>query len=158
MIMIKMNTKSDVRAKKAYVEKLEKSGYTNVAITASPSDIVAEKDGEKWYFEIKKTNHDDKYFGAATVTEWEQAIKTPERFRFVVAISTDGDETFTFLEYTPEEFLSFSTIPPFKIFFNIDFSGKTHRAVRNGRKKSAIRLSYDLVRQLVSFYNSLRTE
>lgn len=154
---MKENTKSDVPAKKAYASLLERAGFTNVQIVASPSDIIAEKDGQQWFFEIKKTNHSDKCFGAATVTEWEQAIRTPERFRFIVAISDDGDETFTFREYTPSEFMAFSTVPPFKIYFNIDFSGKTRRPARKlGKRKAAVRLSGSLVHEMVDIFNRFR--
>ena len=69
------------------------------------------------------TKRRDVYFGAATLTEWEQAVADPEHFRFVVAKTDDEEKEFEFLEYTPEEFMNFSTVPPFKIFFNINFDG-----------------------------------
>ena len=83
------NKKSDLAAKAAFVEELRQRGFENVNVVAAPADIVAEKDGKTWYFEIKKTSHNDRYFGAATLTEWVQAVKDPEHFRFVVAISAD---------------------------------------------------------------------
>ena len=104
------NKKSDLAAKAAFVEELRQRGFENVNVVAAPADIVAEKDGKTWYFEIKKTSHNDRYFGAATLTEWVQAVKDPEHFRFVVAISVD-DRTFDFIEYSPEDFiLSFAII------------------------------------------------
>ena len=112
-----MAFKSDVTAKQEFINKLLREGYDSAEVKARPADIVAQKDGETWYFEIKLTDHSDKCFGAATLTEWEQAMKTPEHYRFVIAIRHE-DGTFEFRQYTPEEFMRFSTIPPFKVYFN----------------------------------------
>ena len=113
-----MANKSDVDAKQAFIVKLLEEGFDNAEVKAEPSDIVATKDGDTWYFEIKMTNQTEKYFGAATLTEWEQAFKTPDRYYFVVAKKL-SEGVFDFIKYTPQEFMEFSTIPPFKIFFNI---------------------------------------
>ena len=131
------NAKSDVKAKKAYIEQLAEKGFKNARIAASPADIVAEKDGKEWYFEIKMTKTASKgkaYFGAATITEWKQALATPDRYFFVVAYTDDKD--FTFVKYTPSEFMAFSTIPPFKVFFNIPASGREKSTPRN--RKTAL--------------------
>jgi len=147
-----INKKSDVAAKNAYVSKLTAIGY-DAHVTGAPADITATKDGETWYFEIKMTRHEDRYFGAATLTEWRQAFRDPMHFRFVVAISDDTDSVFKFIEYTPDEFMSFSTIPPFKIFFNIDFAGKPKKVSRIGKK--ATPLSLDNFRLLDACYEKL---
>ena len=147
-----INKKSDVAAKNAYVRKLNAIGY-DAHVTGAPADITATKDGETWYFEIKMTRHEDRYFGAATLTEWRQAFRDPMHFRFVVAISDDTDSVFKFIEYTPDEFMSFSTIPPFKIFFNIDFAGKPKKVSRIGKK--ATPLSLDNFRLLDACYEKL---
>lgn len=149
--MAKVN-KSDVKAKAAFVNELLSRGFDDAKIVASPADIVAQKDGQTWYFEIKKTSHKDKYFGAATLTEWLQADMDPDHFRFVVAIE-DGDD-FTFIEYTPAEFREFSTIPPFKVYFNIDFTGKTRNAHGKG---GAIRISPDKVQLLSDVFTKMKS-
>ena len=46
----------------------------------NPADIIAVKDGAKHYFEIKFTSQNDRYFGAATLTEWECAINNLDNF------------------------------------------------------------------------------
>ena len=71
--------KSDVDAKEAYSEYLKSQGYKDIKIISSPSDISATKDGEIFYFEIKKTSRDDVYFGAATLTEWVAALKNKQK-------------------------------------------------------------------------------
>ncbi len=116
------NKKSDVKAKAEFVKCLQDRGF-EASVVSKPADIMATKDGQTWYFEIKMTKRRDVYFGAATLTEWEQAVADPEHFRFVVAKTDDEEKEFEFLEYTPEEFMNFSTVPPFKIFFNINFDG-----------------------------------
>lgn len=113
------NDRSDIKAKEDYKKELEQNGYT-AEIINRPADIKAEKDGQTWYFEIKKTKHTDKCFGSATMTEWHQALEDPEHFKFVIAIEQE-DGTFKFNKFSPDEFQLFSTIPPFKVYFSINF-------------------------------------
>ena len=131
------NTKSDVSAKAAFVKELENRGF-KAEVVQAPADIRADKDGQTWYFEIKMTRHNDRYFGAATMTEWKQALTDPDHYRFVIAIDL-GEGNWKFIEYTPAEFMEFSTIPPFKVYFNIDFTGK--RSSKASNKSKAVRLS-----------------
>jgi len=147
------NKKSDVGAKNVFKKELEANGFV-AEIRQEPSDIVAQKDGQTWYYEIKMTRRDDVYFGAATSTEWAKAFADPEHYRFVVAICLDEEETdFDFIEYTPAEFMEFSTIPPFKVYFNIDFSGKRRK---NSAKRTAIQLTKDRFEKLNDCYQSLK--
>ena len=145
------NKKSDVTAKQAYVNKLNAEGF-QAHITSSPADITAEKAGKTWYFEIKKTHQTARYFGAATQTEWRQAFKDPEHFRFVVAIADEADAHFEFKEYTPAEFIEFSTIPPFKVYFNIDFTGKPKKSTK---ERKSIPLTKENFRKMDECYNNL---
>ena len=126
------NKKSDVKAKKEFVKLLKNKGF-EASVVSKPADIMATKDGQTWYFEIKMTKRADVYFGAATLTEWKQAIIDPNHFRFVVAKTNEEESEFEFLEYTPEEFMKFSTIPPFKVYFNINFDG-SERKTRKAKK------------------------
>lgn len=144
--IMEVKFKSDKDAKLAFVEHLESKGFTEVQIVQSPSDIIAKKDGEQWYFEIKMTTHNDKYFGAATFTEWEQAFKTPETYRFVVAIKNPGSsEGFEFVELTPGEMMRYSTIPPCKVYFNLDIPAIKGEAIvkkrSSNRESKAIKLT-----------------
>ena len=114
-----MATKSDVKAKQAFIAVLKSNGFNSAKIISSPADIVAWKDGVRYYFEIKMTKQTETYFGAATLTEWQSAMANPGTYFFVLAV-TDNDETyFKFKLLTPEEFMLYSSIPPFKLFFNI---------------------------------------
>lgn len=140
-----MPKRTDVLAKQAFLEKLRSEGYT-AEIKAQPSDIIAEKDGETWYFEIKMTEKTDSCFGAATLTEWEQAFKTPDRYRFVIAIKGEND-TFTFREFTPAEFMQYSTIPPFKVYFNLNLQGATSRKRR--KYNGAVSFSEDRFKNML---------
>lgn len=71
------NEKCDVKAKNAYKKYLESHGYFDVKRIGSPADIIAQKNGQTYYFEIKMTKRRDNYFGASTLTEWLQALKRP---------------------------------------------------------------------------------
>jgi hypothetical protein len=146
------NIKSDVRAKKAYCKHLEENGYTNVKIVGKPVDIIAEKDNVVYYFEIKMTKSDKNCFGAATLTEWEQALKTPNEFKFIIARTDIDENRFEFLEFTPKEFLRFSTIPPFKFYFNIDFVNQN----KIQKRTKAIQLNDDKISHLITIFNKLR--
>ena len=116
--------KSDKQAKEAVVQHLVEKGFKDVKIVKSPSDIIAMKDGVQWYFEVKMTSHRDRYFGAATFTEWEQAFKTPDTYRFVIAIK-DAEQIggFELIANIPILQIVFHTfekeanhLPPFRIF------------------------------------------
>lgn len=148
------NKKSDVNAKGAFIQELNARGYV-AEVRQKPADIVATKDGETWYFEIKMTRRTDVYFGAATSTEWAQAFADPNHYRFVIAKCLNGDETrFEFVEYTPAEFMEFSTIPPFKVYFNIDLSGKRRKKAKGGKK--SIQLTKDRFETLLKAFNSIK--
>ena len=67
-------SKSDVKAKEAYINFLLSHGFDEANVTARPADITARKNGETYYFEIKKTSKEKLYFGAATLTEWSEAV------------------------------------------------------------------------------------
>ena len=147
------NLKSDIGAKGAFRRELLSRGF-EARIAKSPADIVATKDGRTWYFEIKMTRRTDTYFGAATLTEWAQALADPDHFRFVVAICKDDDGTsFEFREYTPAEFMEFSTVPPFKVFFKMDLTGR--KPDKAGRTTS-VRLTEDGFARLKDCYDGLK--
>ena len=122
------STKSDLDAKTAFCKCLEDRGFTT-EIRPAPADIRAEKDGVEWFFEIKKTSQDKDYFGAATSTEWEQAFKDPAHYRFVICQKLP-DDSFHFIELTPAEMMEYSTIPPFKVFFNVPLDGRKKESER----------------------------
>lgn len=148
------NKKSDVKAKAEYVEYLKANGYCNPKVIASPADITAEKNGDTWYFEIKKTSQENKYFGAATLTEWIQALKDPDHFRFVIARESN-EEKFDFFEYTPSEFMEISSIPPFKVFFNVDFRKETQTSPG---KSGAIKATKDRINYLSIVFSDLKNK
>lgn len=148
------NKKSDVKSKLEFIKVLEDRGF-KAEVVSAPADIKAEKDGVTWFFEIKMTKRKDDYFGAATLTEWRQALADPDHFRFVVAKTNDEESEFEFIEYSPDEFLEFSTIPPFKIFFNISFDEK--KVKRSGKKASRVaKMSKDNFRILDEAFKSLK--
>lgn len=150
--MAKKNKKSDTKAKAAYKNYLEQNGFEDVKIIKSPSDISAQKNGETYYFEIKMTKQPETYFGAATYTEWSQAFKTPDYFKFVIAHSDENEVNFIFKEYTPFEFMEYSTIPPFKIYFNINLNGNTKKK----KRRTAIPLTHETMALLSDLHDKMR--
>ena len=147
------NLKSDVLAKKAYCADLLKRGFSNTKVIGSPSDIIAEKDGAIWFFEIKCTRKKDKYFGAATLTEWIQAAKDPQHFRFVIASESDG--SWTFQEYDPETFIGHSYIPPFKIYFNVRM--KPEQIIKSRRPSTSVPMTLERLKQMDELYREFKS-
>ena len=147
-----MNKKSDNKAKNAYKKYLEKKGFYDVKIVSSPSDIIAKKGGKIYYFEVKMTKRKRIYFGAATLTEWMQAFKTPDNFKFIIAITNDNEDSFDFIEYTPKEFMEYATIPPFKIYFNVNLKDKTLLK----KRRSAIPLTKKTMKLLTNLFEKLK--
>jgi hypothetical protein len=148
-----VNPKSDVGAKAAFKFELEERGYTDVRVVSSPADIAAKRDGEDYLFEIKVTTKTTSYFGAATITEWEAALRAPGRFRFVVARQVDGD--WHFHEYSPEEFIQFSDIPPFKVYFRVPLGGALPQQQTKKRRR-AVMATLDNLRQMIQFRAQLK--
>ena len=146
------NPKSDVAAKKAFKKRLEELDYENVQIKGSPADIIAEKNGETYYFEIKMTKQSEVYFGAATLTEWMAAFLYPNNFKFVIAKTDVLENDFEFIEYTPEEFMEHSTIPPFKIYFTVNLDGET----KARKRRSAIPLTKETLELLTLLHKQMR--
>jgi len=153
------NPKSDVSAKEAFCMALRQRGFEDVKIIASPADITAFCEGEQLYYEIKYTKKKDNYFGAATLTEWKAAMKYSDRYWFVVA--QVKDDKWEFAEYTPDEFMEFSTIPPFKVFFNIPVgNGKAQPpSVRNKQhKKRAVVLTKERIEQMSKLFHLFKSQ
>ena len=146
------NKKSDVKAKIAFKEYLENFGFSNVRIVGSPADIIAIRDDKTYYFEIKMTKQSQTYFGAATLTEWMQALKAPDQFKFVIAKTDEEEKEFEFIEYTPAEFMEHSTIPPFKIYFNVSL---TEMPLQR-KRRSAIALTHETMELLVALHSEIR--
>ena len=147
------NIKSDLDAKTAFCKHLEDKGFTT-EIRQAPADFRAMKDGQEWFFEIKKTSQDKDYFGAATSTEWEQAFKDPDHYRFVIA-RKQSDGSFQFTELTPAQLMEYSTIPPFKVFFNIPLSGEKKKSNRSSK---ALRLSKEAFESLNDTYKRCKSK
>lgn len=146
------NTKSDVEAKRAYCDYLLEQGFREATILGAPADIEATKDGVRWLFEVKFTRAPLHYFGAATLVEWVAAAADPEHFRFVVAYQR-GD-TWNFDEWTPEEFMAMSYVPPYKIFFNVPVGGA--KKPGGSQLSKSIRLTKERLRTMTRHFEELR--
>ncbi|HET6894532.1 MAG TPA: DUF3883 domain-containing protein [Candidatus Baltobacteraceae bacterium] len=141
-----------MEAKAAFCEWLLAHGYADARVTATPADVAASKDGHRWLFEVKFTAARTHCFGAATLTEWAAAAKDPEHFRFVVAYQRGEDWRFDC--YTPEEFMAFSSMPPFKLYFNVPLDGGVARP--RSQRSRKIHLTKSRLRLLSRQFEELR--
>jgi hypothetical protein len=146
------NVKSDVSAKAAFCQWLLDHGYTDARVAASPVDVVAHKNGQKWLFEVKFTKARHRYFGAATLTEWAAAAEQPEQFRFVVAYQRRGKWVFD--QYTPDEFMAFSYVPPIKVYFNVSVDGNP--VGKRSETSKRVHLTKRRLRRLSEQFEELR--
>ena len=147
------NPKSDIEAKKAFAQELEKENFQDIKITSTPTDISASKDGNKYFFELKFTNQKDKYFGASTLTEWECAINNLDNFFFVICRLEENKWIFN--KFSPKEFIQYSTIPPFKIFFDVNLKNFDKKI---SDETSALKASFSNLEELVHFYKKLKNK
>jgi Domain of unknown function (DUF3883) len=145
--------RSDVDAKAAFVDELRRRGY-EARVTATPADITAVKGGDTYYFEVKKTSRSEAYFGAATLTEWAAAMRFEPRFAFVVAFRRDS--RWEFHEYTPAEFIEFSSIPPFKVYFQVPLGER--KALPATRTTRSVRLTRDRIEAMGWLYSRFQEE
>tara|TARA_B100000287_G_C20085345_1_gene564117 strand:- start:43 stop:546 length:504 start_codon:yes stop_codon:yes gene_type:complete len=149
---------SDVDAKNAYVKHLKSKGYKSVKIISAPADISAKKNGEVFYFEIKKTLKKDSYWGAASLTEWVAALENKSNYLFVIAKSLKNEE-WKFTEYTPDEFMEFSTIPPFKFYFTVPLTEPKMQKFKLGtlnRSRRALAATEENILELKNIYKKLK--
>ena len=72
----------------------------------------------------------------------------------MVAITNEEESEFRFVEYTPEEFMKYSTIPPFKVYFNINLTGKEKRK-RSSQKSSSKKMTKDNFEKMDRCYAGL---
>lgn len=117
---------TDKYAKFAFCKYLESKGYTDIKIINTPVDISAKFGDNTWWFELKKTAKKDKYFGATTLIELEQAQIDSLHFRFVIAQADTEDEAcmlfkFYLLSLGEMTEIGNMSIPPFKVYFNLRF-------------------------------------
>ena len=146
------NQKSDIGAKIAFKRELESRGYTEVRVIGSPADIRACRDDHEYLFEIKATSKSNNYFGAATITEWEAALRAPNYFRFVIV--RQNGSLWEFREYTPDEFIQYSDIPPFKVYFRVPLTDVPKRVTAKRRK--AVAATLENLRHMIEFRAKLK--
>lgn len=148
--------RSDKRAIELFIEEtlIKTWGIPRecIKVTKTPADItVTEKDGKITYYEIKSTTKDNKYFGAATITEWRAALEHPDNYYFVVIVEKEKNEDCRAAIYKPKDFIRFATIPPFKVNFNIDLSDAT----KVMKHKTAKECTFEKLEKMIEFYDKL---
>jgi len=149
------NSKSDVPAKLAFIQHLLlEQGFDEAKITGRPADVTARKGNKVFYFEIKYTAQVANYFGAVTLTEWEMALTCEEHYRFVIAMNSNSN--WTFREYTPLEFMRYSYIPPFKVFFNIPVDENRRPLSKSPSRR--VQMTRDRMSAMVAIYKKFRSE
>jgi len=80
--------------------------------------IIDDFEGKKWFFEIKQSSWPKGiFFDAATLTQWNAWYQNKDRYLFVFITGSKNERLFSFVR--AEDLMQHSTIPPFKIYFNM---------------------------------------
>ena len=128
--------RSDKAVKQCFIKLLRRTYGKKCKCTKSDkADICAHLDnGKKYLFELKKVSLNDKnvIFSAASLTEWEAAIDKSVPYFFVIAIELIINKKYDFHIIAPEDFMKYSYIPPFKIYFNIPYTKEDNEIISFG--------------------------
>lgn len=140
-----LNTKEPKNGKDTYTEvQLNEENPKN-------TDLIGKRNGEKVYIEIKWTSKKD-CFGAATLTEWTPYLEGKNLdFVVVKGESNQDPKDWEYKVYSPKEFMKYSTIPPFKVNFNIDIDDEykhTNHPKALDAKKEYLAKLYDIYQKL----------
>ena len=73
-----------------------------------------------------------------------------------IAIEKEDDK-FEFRKFTPLEFMKYSTIPPFKVYFNLPLNGEK-KTTKRSSKKPAIALSEDNFNKMNDLFKEMKEE
>ena len=68
-------------------------------------------------------------------------------------MSRQEDNKWIFDRFSPKEFIKYSTIPPFKIYFNLDLKDFDKK---QSDETKALKASFNNLEELVSFYKQLK--
>lgn len=142
-----MSTKDFQQKAVDQFESEELRGMT-IRKTRAIECIVNEK-GETHYYKIKATAQEETYFGAIPLTAWKVAAEKPDNFTFVIAIYNSKTDRFKFIRKSPEELLAVSSVPPFKIDFNLNLASKSKQT----KQKKTIK-SLQAIKNLVKIYKN----
>jgi Holliday junction resolvase len=129
-----MKKTSDTWAKQALVNELIRKGYHNVRIVGTPCDVIGEKNGVVYYFEVKSTMFPEgKHTGSVSGTELDFALKNKKTYFFVIVFESNGMVKFDYLKV--DQMMKLLTLQPSKYHFAYGISKS------NSKKKISIPLT-----------------
>ena len=141
----------------ASMDWLRNQGFTSVKKINHPVDLSVNRNGKRYWIEVKYTEQPESYFGAATITEWECALDNIDSFFFLIANKPNGvdsNSNWRFELIEPKEFMKYSTIVPFKINFNLDLVGER----KQPKRRTAIQATEQNLRSSMDYFRILRNE
>lgn len=159
MLIESGNLAQDKQFREPSLEYLRRHGYDAEWI-GTPVDIKATREGKEYWIEMKGTEipEDGVYFGAATLTEWLCAAENMENFYFLISNKPNGVESDSEWEFelvAPEDFMPYSTIPPFKINFNWPLNNTDRRPPINQRPTTIVP-TWKILKSLQEAFDSQR--
>lgn len=129
---------SDISAKEMCILHLKKLDYKDIKTAGRDDgyDILAYKNSEKYFFEVKySSKKDGKFFGTVMLTELHKAIENEQNFYFIIC---RGDEEnadindWFFKIISVNEFIKHCTLttPIFHYHLYLDELGENTRDIR----------------------------
>lgn len=98
----------------------------------------------------------EEYLNRSYLSSSYQRTKSPAHYRFVVVKADETDTVFEFKEYSVEEFMQYSTIPPFKVYFNVPVDGSEAPLRKREGETRAVLLTKEGFNKLMECYESLK--
>lgn len=140
--------KTAKEAEEAFAKYLCKNGHEIIGRN-SPVDIVSDRKGQRYFFEIKSTilNAKNNFFGAVTLNQLKTALLNQKKYRFVIARKIN--QQWVFKIYPLKKFLNFCGNGSFRIAFNIP---KT----RNGKFLRSKKMNITRLKRLIEFHKSFK--
>ncbi len=111
--MARTKTISDKLAKRMCAEWLRNKEFDNIELAKNSScDLFGNKDGQKYFIEVKYSSKDDgNFFGTVMLTEMFQAISNKNNYLFLVCRGQDEDiNNWFFKLFNVDDFLKCCTL------------------------------------------------
>ena len=146
---------SDKLAKEMCIRHLEGKEYTNLNIVKQGCDIEGEKDGEKYFFEVKSStkNKKEPFRGTVMLTELEKAISDKEHYRFIICKGKGNSiDKYSFEFFDVDEFIDLCvlTTPITKY----DYDPKKEITRREGTRS----IDEELIKNMCKSFNEWKTK
>jgi len=114
---------SDVKPKEMCIKYLENEGYSNLKVVKHGNDIEGQKNGIKYYFEVKSSSRkkNEPFGGTVMLTQLNKAITNKYHYKFILCKRKSNDlKNWDFYIFEVDEFIKYCalTTPIFRYAYH----------------------------------------